>query len=203
MSDRFSIGDRALFNDGQQVTIEQVYNGGSAHGCYLVKSDTGATFTAHAPELGTIARPPAKPRPLTPGECRTIVRYDMPRARLVQRTPCQQQQAFDSRGMDAEAVRAYVAAMFPSAAASPLAQAFTQIAARDEADRAIDAARVQRTPCQQQQANAGAANDVLVDAFALIADAAATIAALPTCGEREVLTEIASLARAALAKVQS
>lgn len=138
----FRIGDRALFNDGQQVTIESVYNGGGAHGCYGVVSDTGARFTAHGPELGAIERPPKAPRPLAPGECRTIVRYDAPRAR-------------------------------------------------------------QTTPAQQQQANAGAANDVLVDALALIADAAATIAALPTCGEREVLTEIASLARAALAKVQS
>lgn len=87
----FNIGDRALFNDGQQVTITTIYNGGGAHGCYGVTSDTGAKFTAYAPELGTLTNPPAPARPLYPGECRTIVQYDTRHAR--QATPAQQQQA--------------------------------------------------------------------------------------------------------------
>ena len=42
----------------------------------------------------------------------------------------------------------------------------------------------------------------LYDVLATIADAASTVAALESCGERTVLTEIAAIARAALAKVQ-
>jgi hypothetical protein len=45
--------------------------------------------------------------------------------------------------MDADAVRAYVAAKWPQAMQSPLAQLFSGVAARDEADTAIEFAGLQ------------------------------------------------------------
>ena len=44
--------------------------------------------------------------------------------------------------MTAEQVHAYIAAKYPQAMASPLAQLFGAAAAKDEADRAIDQAQI-------------------------------------------------------------
>ena len=45
--------------------------------------------------------------------------------------------------MDADQVRAYINAKYPSAMQSPLAQLFSQVTANDEADRVISFARLQ------------------------------------------------------------
>lgn len=150
----FRIGDRALFNDGQQVTIESVYNGGGAHGCYGIVSDTGARFTAHGPELGAIEHPPKAPRSLAPGECRTIVRYDAPRAR--QTTPAQQPQSCAA----ASRATLYGIAAFADGYAVFWAGRYDdaryptrEAAIRELAKRDADEKR-QPTPAQQPQARA-------------------------------------------------
>ena len=153
MNATFSIGDRALFNDGQRVTITSIYNGGGAHGCYGVTSDTGARFTAHASELGTVDRPPRPARPLAPGECRTIVRYDTRPAR--QATPSQQPQGCAAgttlygivRGT--EGYRIFWDGRLDDRAYADRADAIRELARRDSTDR-------QPTPCQQQQGRANA-----------------------------------------------
>jgi len=67
--------------------------------------------------------------------------------------------------MNADQVRAYINAKYPSAIKSPLAQLFSQATAQDEADRAIDFARLQAVASDaQMRRDAVALAEICLDA---------------------------------------